>query len=110
VIADVVLVTEGSGDHDKRENVEITIRKTGFVAGVPVEGPGHPAKGVNTATKRKPPSRSRRRSTTKNYRGKKVDVTIKVKEVKKMEPAELNEDFFNRFGVEDEDDLKEMHP
>ncbi|MHC4883341.1 MAG: trigger factor, partial [Planctomycetota bacterium] len=41
------------------------------------------------------------------YRGKKVDLTIEVKEVKQMEPAELNEDFFKRFGVADADELKD---
>ncbi|MHC5184537.1 MAG: trigger factor [Planctomycetota bacterium] len=65
VIADVVLVTEGSADHDRRENTEITVRENGFVAGIPVEG------------------------------------------LDKMEPAQLNEDFFKRLNVTDVDELKD---
>jgi len=34
-------------------------------------------------------------------------LTIEVKEVKSLEPAELNEDFFKRLGVDDEGDLKD---
>jgi trigger factor len=53
VIADVVLVTEGSADKDKRENVEIFIRKPGFVVGVPVEDLEQLLTGVKQGEERK---------------------------------------------------------
>jgi trigger factor len=36
-----------------------------------------------------------------------VDVQITVKDIKRLKPAELNEDLFKRFGVEDESELQE---
>jgi trigger factor len=41
------------------------------------------------------------------YRGKKVEVEIAIKEVKQLKPAELNEEFVKRYGIESVDKLKE---
>ena len=107
IIADVVLVTEGAADHDKRENVEITIRKTGFVAGVPVEDLDKLLKGVKYGDEKKTTVNIPETFYNEELRGKKIDLTIEVKEVKSLEPAELNEDLFKRLGVDDENDLKD---
>lgn len=107
VIADVVLVTEGSADKDKRENVEIFIRKPGFVAGVPVETLDELLKGVKSGDEKTTTVEVPATFFNEQYRGKKVEIEISVKEVKKMEPAELNEEFFKRFGVADEAELKD---
>ena len=107
VIADVVLVTEGSADHDKRENVEISVRKSGFVAGIPVEDLDTLLTGAKGGDEKKTTVDIPATYFNEDYRGKKVDVTISVKEVKQMEPAELNEDFFKRLNVADVDELKD---
>ncbi len=107
VVADVILVTEGAADHDKRENIEITVRKTGFVAGVPVEDLDKLLKGVKHGDEKKTTVDIPETFYNEELRGKKVDLTIEVKEVKSLEPAELNEDFFKRLGLEDEADLKD---
>lgn len=107
VIADVILVTEGSENHDKQENIEIMVRKTGFVAGVPIDELGTLLAGVKYGDEKKITVDVPATFFNEQYRGKKVDVTIEVKEVKKLEPAELNEDFFKRFHVTGEDDLRE---
>ncbi|MEN8128540.1 MAG: trigger factor, partial [Planctomycetota bacterium] len=107
VIADIVLVTEGSADHDKRENIEISIKENGFVAGIPVDGLGKLLKGAKHGDEKKTTVDVPATYFNEDYRGKKVDVTIEVKEVKQMEPAELNEDFFKRFGVAEADELKD---
>jgi trigger factor len=107
VVADVILVTEGTADHDKRENIEITIRKTGFVAGVPVEDLDKLLNGVKHGDEKKTTVDIPETFYNEELRGKKVDLTIEVKEVKSLEPAELNEDFFKRLGLEDEADLKD---
>jgi trigger factor len=107
VIADVVLVTEGSADHDKRENTEITVRENGFVAGIPVEGLDKLLTGAKQGDEKKTTVDVPATYFNEDYRGKKVDVTISVKEVKQMEPAELNEDFFKRLNVADVDELKD---
>jgi len=107
VIADVVLVTEGSADHDRRENTEISVRENGFVAGIPVEGLDKLLSGAKHGDEKKTTVDIPATYFNEDYRGKKVDVTISVKEVKQMEPAELNEDFFKRLGVENVDELKD---
>lgn len=107
VLADVVLVTEGAGDHDKRENIEISVRKSAFVAGVPVEGLDKLLAGVKSGDEKKTTVEISDTFYNEELRGKKVDLTIRVKEIKQMEPAELNEDFFQRLGVEDKDDLED---
>ena len=107
VIADVVLVTEGSADHDKRENIEISVRKSGFVAGIPVEDLDKLLTGAKGGDEKKTTVDIPATYFNEDYRGKKVDVTISVKEVKQMEPAELNEDFFKRLNVADVDELKD---
>jgi trigger factor len=107
VIADVVLVTEGSADHDKRENTEIAVRENGFVAGISVDGLGKLLVGVKHGDEKKTTIDVPATYFNEQYRGKKVDVTIQVKEVKQLEPAELNEDFLKRFDVDDIDELKD---
>jgi trigger factor len=107
VIADVVLVTEGSADHDKRENIEIAVRENGFVAGISIDGLGKLLIGAKHGDEKKTTVDVPATYFNEEYRGKKVDVTIEVKEVKQLELAELNEDFFKRFNVQDVDELKE---
>ena len=107
VIADVVLVTEGTADHDQRENIEIVVRKSGFVAGVPVEDLDKLLKGAKHGDEKKTTVDVPATYFNEQYRGKKVEVAISVKEVKQMAPAELDEEFFKRLNVEDIDELKD---
>jgi trigger factor len=107
IVADVVLVTEGSADHDKRDNIEITVRKTGFVAAVPVDGLDALLVGAAGGDEKKTTVEVPATFYNEQYRGKKVDITISVKEVKKLEPAEVNEEFLSRFAVPDEATLKD---
>ena len=107
IIADVVLVTEGSADHDQRENTEITIRENGFVAGIPVDGLDKLLCGTKHGDEKNITVEVPATFFDEQYRGKKVDVTIKVREIKRLEPAELNEDFLKRYGVDTVDELKD---
>ena len=107
VVADVVLITEGAADHDKRENIEIPVRKTGFVAGVPVEDLDKLLKGAKHGDEKKTIVEIPQTFFNEELRGKKIDLTIEVKEVKTMEPAEMNDDFFKRLGIDDEADLND---
>ncbi|MHC5083208.1 MAG: trigger factor [Planctomycetota bacterium] len=107
IVADVVLVTEGAADKDQRENIEIFVRKTGFVAGVPVEDLDKLLKGTKHGDEKKVTVDVPETYFNEEYRGKKVDVTMTVKEVKELVPAELNEELFTRYNVEDADELKD---
>jgi len=107
IVADVTLTVEGQPDVDKRDNIEIYVRKTGFVAGIPVEDLDQLLNGAANGDTRKTTVEIPATYFDENYRGKKVDVEIAVKEVKVMEPAEMNEEFFERFNVAGLDELKE---
>lgn len=107
VIADVIIKTEGIEEEEKLDNAEIYVRKNGFVGVVPVEKldellAGAKAGELKTVTVQVPKTYFR-----EQYRGKKVDIQINIKDVKWLKPAEINEDFIRRFGAEDKTELEE---
>ncbi len=107
VIADVTVKAEDETEGQKEDNTEIVVRANGFAGPVPVENLDKLLKGKTSGDK---VSTTVEISTTfwrEEYRGKKVDVDIEIKDVKQLIPAELNDEFFERFGVEDEDELRE---
>jgi trigger factor len=107
VIADAVLIVEGAAEHEKHDNIEIFARKNGFVGGVPVENLDEVLAGAAQGDEKKTSVEVPSTFFNEEYRGKKVDVEITIKEIKELEPAELNEEFFNRFSVDNEDELRE---
>ncbi len=107
VVADVVLLVEGSEEKDKRDNVELFARKPGFVAGVPVEDLAGLLAGAKYGDKRKTAVDVPDTYFNEDYRGKKIEIEIEVKEVKRLEPAEMNAEFFSRYGVESEQELRD---
>lgn len=107
IVADVLVKTEGVDDVDKKDNIEFAVRENGFVAGVPVEDLPKVLVGAKhgdskTATVDIPAT-----FYNEELRGKKVELEITVKDVKELALAELDEDFFKRFDVDDLDDLKD---
>ncbi|MBN1124639.1 MAG: trigger factor [Sedimentisphaerales bacterium] len=108
IIADAVLIIDGVEEHEKRDNIEIFARERGFVGPVPVEGLDKLLKGAKDGDEKKTTVEIPETYFNQDYRGKKVDVQITVKEVKKLELAELNEDFFKRFNVDSLDELKDV--
>ena len=107
IIADVMLAVEGAAEHEKHDNIEIFARKNGFVGPIPVENLDDLLDGAVQGDEKKTSVEVSSTFFNEQYRGKKVDVEITVKEIKQLEPAEFNEEFFNRFGVDNEDDLRE---
>lgn len=108
ILADVILMTEGQPAQDKRDNIEINVRKTGFVAGIPVEDLDQLLKGAQRGETRKTTVEIPATFFNEEYRGKKVDVEITVREIKVLEPAEVNEEFLQRYGASDAKDLSDM--
>ena len=108
IIADVTIAIQGQEDSDnKHEGTEISVRETGMVAGIPVKELAKLLKGAKQDDVKKTTVEVPETFYNEDYRGKKVDLEITVQDVKKLEPAELNEDFFKRYGCETVDDLKE---
>jgi len=107
IIADVILKTEGLEEEQKFDNIEIYVRQNGFVGAIPVEKldellVGTKAGDVKQTTVDVPKTYFR-----EEYRGKKVDIQITVKDIKWLKPAALDENFLKRYGVENENELRE---
>ena len=107
IVADVVMDIEGVEEDDKQENIEITSSGNGFVGGVPVENLNELLAGAKAGDEKKTKVDIPATFYNEQLRGKSVEITIDVKDVKQLVPAELNEDFFTRMGVDDETDLKD---
>ena len=106
IIADVVLKVEGVEEEQKLDNVEIYIRQNGFIGTVPVEKLDELLIGAKVGDTKQTSVDVPKTYFREEYRGKKVDIQIDIKDIKWLKPAELDENFLKRFGVEDEKELK----
>jgi len=87
--------------------MEIFARAGGFVAAVPVENLDEVLAGAQAGDVKETSVDVPKTYFKEEYRGKKVDIKIEVKDIKSLRPAEIDEGFLKRFGAESEDDLKE---
>ena len=107
IIADAVLKVEDVEEDEKLDNIAIFVRQSGFVGPVTVDGLDELLIGAKVGDVKKTNIEMPKTYFKEDYRGKKVDVQITVKEIKWLKPAEMNEAFFQRLGVEDEAGLRE---
>jgi len=107
VIADVMLKVEGVEEEQRKDNVEIYARPSGMVSAVPVTKLDELLKGAKAGEARETSVDVPKTYFREEYRGKKVDVKITVKEIKYLKPAELNAEFLKRLGADSEEELRE---
>jgi trigger factor len=117
IIADVVLKVEGAeaelvsaeraGAGQKLDNVEIYVRHNGSVGAIPVEKLDELLAGAKSGDTRQTSVDVPKTYFKEEYRGKKIDVQITVKDIKWLKSAELDETFLKRMGAENENDLRE---
>lgn len=107
VIGDVVLNAEDAEEEQKLDNVEMYVRPNGFVGPVPVEKLDELLVGAKPGDVRHTTVEVPKTYFRDEYRGKKVDVQMTVKDIKWLKPSPLDKSFLGRFGVEDEDELRE---
>jgi trigger factor len=91
----------------KLNNIEIYVRPNGFVGAVPVENLDEVLEGAKVGDTRQTNVDVPKTYFREEYRGKKVDIRITVKDIKYLKPAALDENFLNRYNVEDENELRE---
>jgi trigger factor len=108
VVGDVVLKIEDEPEEEKHDEMEIFVRKNGFVGPVPVETLDELLTGAKNGETKTTSITVAESFFNEQYRGKKIDIEIKIKDIKRLEPARLDEGFFARYNVEDEDELKEL--
>jgi trigger factor len=107
IIAEAVLRAEGVEEDQKLENAEVYVRKSGFVGEVPVEKLDELLVGARAGDTKETSVEVPKTFFREQYRGKKVDLKITVKDIKWLKPAELDESFLRRYGVEDEAELRD---
>jgi trigger factor len=107
IIADVVLKTEGIEEEQKLNNIEIYVRHNGFIGAIPVEKLDELLVDAKFGDTRQTSVDVPKTYFRQEYRGKKIDIQIAVKEAKWLKPAALDEIFFKKLGVENENELRE---
>ena len=107
VIADVTMMVEGEEEAQREDNSVVFVRANGFAGKVPVENLDELLAGAKQGDVKKTSVDVSETFYNEQYRGKKVDVSIEVKDIKRLEAAEMNEDFFSQIGIADEAELKE---
>ena len=91
----------------KLDNTEVYVRPNGFVGAVPVEKLDELLIGAKVGDKKTTTVEVPKTYFQEDYRGRKVDVEIDIKDVKYLKPAEINEAFLQRYQVETEADLQD---
>jgi len=107
VIGNVVLKAEEFEEEQKLDNVEMHVRPNGFVGPVPVEKLDELLVGAEPGDVRRTTVQVPKTYFREDYRGKKIDIQVTVKDIKWLKPCALDKNFLTRFGVEDEEELRE---
>ncbi len=107
IISDIVLKAEDVEEEEKFNNIEVYVKPTGFVAAVPVEKLDELLVGAKAGDTKQTTVDVPKTYFKENYRGKKVDISITIKDIKWLKPAALDTDFLTRLGVKDEKELRE---
>ena len=107
IIADVILKAEDAEEEEKLDNIEIFVRPNGFVGAIPVEKLDELLTGAKTGDSRQTSVEVAKTYFKEQYRGKKVDIKIDIKDIKWLKPVPLDENFFNRLGIENENELRD---
>jgi len=107
IIADAVLKIEGIEEEQQLDNIEIYVRQNGFVGEIPVEKLDELLVGAKAGETKETSVEVPKTFFREDYRGKKVDIRIEIKDIKWLKPAELDENFLKRYGIEDKEELRE---
>ena len=107
IIADVILKAEDAEEEEKLDNIEIFVRPNGFVGAIPVEKLDELLTGAKAGDSRQTSVEVAKTYFKEQYRGKKVDIKIDIKDIKWLKPVPLDENFFNRLGLENENELRD---
>jgi trigger factor len=107
IIADVILKAEGIEEEQKLDNAEIHVRKNGFVGGISVEKLDELLVGAKAGDVKKTNVEVPKTYFKEEFRGKKIDIQINIKEIKWLKPAELDDNFLKKLEVKDEKELRD---
>ena len=107
IIADAIIKIEDVEEAEKLDNTEIFVRKNGFVGQIPVENLDELLIGAKSGDNKKTNVEVPKTYYKEEYRGKKVDIEIDVKDIKYLKPAELDEALLQRLNLDSEEELRD---
>ncbi len=108
VIADVVLKVEDVEEEEKHDNIEIYVRPTSFVGPVPVKELDELLIGSKAGDTKQTTVEIPKTFFRQQYRDKKIQVEITVKDIKYLIPVQIDENFLSNYGIDSEDELREQ--
>jgi trigger factor len=91
----------------KLDNTEIHVRPNGFVGVVPVPNLPETLAGAKAGDKKTTTVEISKTYFREEYQGRTVDIEIDIKEVKYLKPAEVGEQFLQRYRVANEQELRD---
>jgi trigger factor len=91
----------------KLNNTEIHVRPNGFVGAVPVPTLVELLVGAKAGDKKTTTVEVPKTYFRPEYQGRTVDIEIDIKEVKYLKPAEIDEQFLQRYHVDSEQELRD---
>jgi trigger factor len=110
--AEQAKAAENKGDvvenETKLDNFEIYVRKNGFVAAVPVENLDELLAGAAVGDKKTTTVDVPKTYFNESYRGRKVTLDITIKDIKGLKPAEMDDNFFQRYGAKTVEELRDL--
>ncbi|MBN1766279.1 MAG: trigger factor [Sedimentisphaerales bacterium] len=106
VIADVEMKVNGINEPEKGNDVYIRVDQASVVMGVYVENMDEVLGGAKIGDVVNCSGEVPDHNQKEEFRGKKADFTITVKNISRLIPAEVNEEFLSGFGMDNEDELK----
>jgi trigger factor len=104
IIADVMLDIECQ--EQKLDNATIQVKANGFIGEIPVEKLDKVLAGAKAGDEKTAEVAVPKTYFKEDLRGKTVKIKLSVKDIKWLKPAELNQDFFTRCGVANEENLR----
>jgi trigger factor len=107
IIADITLDVEGVEEQEKLDNQEIRVRAHGFVGMISVENLDTLLIGAKAGQSRDTTVEVPSTYFRQEYRNKKVDVHIDIRDVKWLKPADIDDAFLGRYQVESEEELRD---
>jgi len=107
ILADVSIKLEDVDEPEKLDNTDISVRANGYVGSIPVEKLDKELVGSKAGESKQISVEVPKTYFNEDYRGKKADISVEVKEVKWLKPTEIDATFLERFGAETEEDLRE---
>ena len=106
IVADVVVTPEG-GEAVTVEGTDVMVHNSGFCAKVPVADLGDQLIGAKVGDVKSFSTAVEEKFFNKDFAGKKCDIKLTVKKIQYRKPAELNEELFDKLGLEDLNALKD---